>query len=187
MPKKRPWSQSVPRDGQQDKLPSLPIQHPPNHAPGHQPHNNSKRNRRRGRRKRNARNENNALDPLPTHRDERQRKQRVLGRDALEAALSATRSYGFLKDLDQLRPPLGLHLADAEQRGADDGNDDCGHQVEGAFVVVLGFAPDVAAEAVEGAYDGAADGQAEQEAEGYAGPDLSAILRRGVWLEGVSW
>jgi hypothetical protein len=61
-----------------------------------------------------------------------------------------------------------LHLADAEERGADNGDDDGRDERKGSFVCRRTIGPLVGAEGVEDADDGAADSETDEEADARA-------------------
>lgn len=113
---------------------------------------------RRGRgREGDTRDEDDGLDAFSEHGDEGQDEEGVLFREALQPSqLAAGLDDGALESGGELDAPLLLHLADAEQGGADDGDDDGGNEGEGAFVVLLRVLPAVDADGVEGADDGGA-------------------------------
>lgn len=135
--------------------------------------------------------EDDGLDALSKHGDERQGEHGILLREALEPGPAASTGVGqgaLLEGGGELDTPLVLHLADAQQGGADDGDDEGGEKGEGALVVELRVLPVVDADGVKGANDGGANNQADGEAKADAEPDLAAqalvqggIVAIGVW------
>lgn len=110
-----------------------------------------------GRREREAGYEDDALDALAQDRDEGQEEERVLLGQALQPALARVGLDRRLEGLGEFVAPFVLHLADAQQGDAHDGDDEGGEEREGALVVVLVGGPGVAAVDVEDADDGAGD------------------------------
>lgn len=148
----------------------LPIYRIAHGGPRRQSHEDGQRHALRGTREADAGDEDDALDALAQHGDEGHEEQGVLLAPALEARpLDGVLLLERLGDLDA---PLLLQLRDAQQRGAQDRDDDGGEEPEGALPVVLGRGPGVAAEAVEGADQAAADDEADDEADDGAEPDL---------------
>lgn len=86
------------------------------------------------------------------------------------AALGADRALHRRGDLAS---PLLLHLTDAQERGANDGNDNGRDEREGSLPRSLASTPFVSAEGVEDADYGTADDETYEEAETRAYPDLA--------------
>lgn len=113
------------------------------------------------------------LNPLPQHRDKRQQEHRILLSPPLHAALDRqTQILLLVEHLCDLDAPLILQLADAQEGGAHDADDERGEDGEDALPDVLCGVEGVAAGGVEGADDAAADGEADEDAQAYAPPDL---------------
>ena len=80
---------------------------------------------------------------------------------------------GALDGGGNLDSPLLLHLADAQEGGADDGDDDARYEGKGSFVHQLAAVPLVGTSGVEGADDCRPDDETYKEAETCSEPDLS--------------
>lgn len=121
---------------------------------------------RSGGRKGDPGDEDDSLDTLAQHRDEGEDEHGVSLGEALEPRAPANaRFHGSFESLGQLKPPLLLHLADAEESGADHADDDGGDERERALVGVLFGLPHVASRGVEGGYHSSANREADEEAE----------------------
>ena len=143
---------------------------------GNQAHNDRQRHARRRTREAHTGDKHDGLDTLAQHGDERHEEHGVLLAPAGERVALPLLGDGLLLErLGELDAPLLLHLGDAQQGGAEGRDDDRRDETEGAFPVVLGVGPGVAAQAVEGADDAAADDEAEEEAGGGADPDLRGV------------
>lgn len=156
-------------------MPDLPIQDITHETADDQPHNNRQRHSSSGSRERNTGNEDDGLDALPEHGDEREHEHGVLLGEALQPAGAGGAHagvHGGLEGLGELHAPLLLDLADAQQGDADDADDDGGDEGEGPFVVILVRLPGVAAYGVEGAYYAGGDDEADEESRGDAKPYL---------------
>lgn len=144
-----------------------------------QPNNHRKWERGRRRCEGHSGNEDNSLDAFPEDRDERQDKHGVLLEVMLDAAAGAcVRHDGTLDGGSNLETPFLLHLADTQQGGADNGDDDACHQGKGAFIEQLAAVPFVCAGSVECANYRTADDETNDEAETCAEPNLQKKRRR---------
>jgi hypothetical protein len=112
--------------------------------------------------------EDNGLDPFSQHGDEWQKEHCVLFKEALDCAPSARDLDGGFHCGSQLYPPFLLHLADAEESHADDGDYDRGNQRESAFIVKFRRVPFVCADGIEDANERTTNDEAEKQAKSSA-------------------
>lgn len=112
-------------------------------------------------------NKDDGLDALSQYGDERQSEHGVLFTDTFQPSnyglVPSSPNNGALKGGGQLDAPLLLHLADAEQGGSQNRDNDGGDDGEGPFIVQLAVRPVVYTNGIEGAYDGGGYYQTDEE------------------------
>lgn len=151
----------------------IPVEEPADETTEEQAAHNGKGKGRGGSGKRDTGDKNHSLDALAQDGDKGQDKHGVLFQEALNDALAAAGAEGVVDGLGELDAPLVLHLGDAEEGDAHDGDDDGSKEGKGALVVETVLGPGLAADGVEDGNDGGGDDEADEEANEATKPDLS--------------